>query len=109
MAIPVLMPALTPTMQKGVLTRWVRREGDFVEAGDLIAEVATDMTTQDFMATMDVESPQSGVLSLILVEAGATNVLVNRQIALIEPRTSTPPRISTREKKPASPRARRLA
>ena len=99
MAIPVLMPSLSPAMEKGVLTRWIRRAGDFVEAGDLIAEIATDM------ATMDVESPSTGVLAQILVEAGSIDVPVNDQIALIEPQDEPAPPL----KKPASPRARRLA
>jgi pyruvate dehydrogenase E2 component (dihydrolipoamide acetyltransferase) len=103
MAIPVLMPSLSPTMEKGVVTRWIKRAGDFVEAGDLIAEIATDM------ATMDVESPSTGVLAQILVAAGSADVPVNDQIAWIEPQDEAPPEPAPRMKKPASPRARRLA
>ncbi len=80
MPIDVLMPSVDPAMQTGRLTRWLRREGDYVEAGDPIAEIATAN------ATMDVEAPQAGVLTRILVEAGALDVPVFQQIGLIEPR-----------------------
>lgn len=106
MPIDVLMPSVDPTMQTGRLTRWLRREGDFVEAGDPIAEIATDR------ATMDVEAPQSGVLSRILVEAGSLDVPVFQQIGLIEPRTDRA-EVQAAAGRPArvsmSPRARRLA
>lgn len=110
MATDVLMPSVEPSMQTGRLTRWLRREGDFVEAGDPIAEIATDR------ATMDVEAPQTGVLTRILVEAGDLEVPVFQQIGLIEPgpaphqiRVGDEPAAEKAGRVLASPRARRLA
>ena len=64
MAITILMPAIEPSARTGRLARWLRREGEFVEAGDPVAEIATAH------ATMDVEAPQSGILTRLLVAAG---------------------------------------
>ncbi len=97
MAIAILMPSIEPSMRTGRLTRWLRRVGDFVEAGEPVAEIA------GARGTMDVEAPQSGVLTHILVAAGAEAVAVNAEIGQIEPGPPPHARI------PASPRARRLA
>ncbi len=77
MTIEVLMPALSPTMTEGNLAKWVKKEGDRVESGDVIAEIETDK------ATMEVESVDEGVLGKILVPEGTENVKVNEIIALI--------------------------
>jgi len=77
MSIKVLMPALSPTMEKGNLTRWLKAEGDMVKAGDVIAEIETDK------ATMEVEAADDGMLGKILVPAGTNDVPVNEVIALI--------------------------
>jgi pyruvate dehydrogenase E2 component (dihydrolipoamide acetyltransferase) len=112
METEVLMPSVDPSMRTGRLTRWLRREGDFVEAGEPIAEIATDR------ATMDVEAPQSGVLSRILVEAGDEEIAVDRRIGVIAPGPAPhlppqPDEARTRPEKPGrapvSPRARRMA
>ena len=65
MAVNILMPALSPTMTEGNLTRWLKAEGDQVDAGDVIAEIETDK------ATMEVEAVDEGVLGKILVDGGA--------------------------------------
>jgi pyruvate dehydrogenase E1 component beta subunit len=75
--IEILMPALSPTMEKGNLAKWVKNEGDAVKAGDVIAEIETDK------ATMEVEAVDEGTLGKILVPAGTTDVAVNTPIALI--------------------------
>jgi pyruvate dehydrogenase E1 component beta subunit len=77
MPIQVLMPALSPTMEKGNLARWVKKEGDSVKAGDVIAEIETDK------ATMEVEAVEEGTLGQILVPEGTADVAVNTPIATI--------------------------
>lgn len=77
MPIKVLMPALSPTMTEGNLTKWHKAEGDTVESGDVIAEIETDK------ATMEVEAVDEGVLGKILVPAGTENVKVNELIAIL--------------------------
>ncbi len=77
MVIEVLMPALSPTMKEGNLAKWLKNEGDTVEAGDVIAEIETDK------AIMEVEAVDEGILAKILVEAGTKNVKVNDLIAII--------------------------
>src|SRR5882672_10256173 len=77
MPIPVLMPALSPTMEKGNLAKWVKNEGDQVKSGDVIAEIETDK------ATMEVEATDEGTLGQILVPEGTADVAVNTPIALI--------------------------
>lgn len=71
------MPALSPTMEKGNLAKWVKNEGDEIKAGDVIAEIETDK------ATMEVEAVDEGTLGKILIPAGTTDVAVNTPIALI--------------------------
>jgi len=73
----VLMPALSPTMEKGNLAKWVKNEGDPVKAGDVIAEIETDK------ATMEVEAVDEGTLGKILVPEGTQDVAVNTPIAII--------------------------
>ena len=77
MPTEVLMPALSPTMEKGNLAKWVKNEGDPVKAGDVIAEIETDK------ATMEVEAVDEGTLGKILVPEGTQDVAVNTPIAII--------------------------
>jgi pyruvate dehydrogenase E1 component beta subunit len=77
MPIEVLMPALSPTMEKGNLAKWVKNEGDKIKAGDVIAEIETDK------ATMEVEAIDDGTLGKILVPEGTPDVAVNTPIAMI--------------------------
>ncbi len=77
MPIPILMPALSPTMTEGNLARWLKNEGDSVAPGDILAEIETDK------ATMEVESVDEGVLGKILVAEGAEEVAVNTPIAVL--------------------------
>ncbi|TVR96869.1 MAG: pyruvate dehydrogenase complex dihydrolipoamide acetyltransferase [Rhodospirillales bacterium] len=77
MPIQVLMPALSPTMTEGKLAKWLKKEGDAVESGDVLAEIETDK------ATMEVEAVEEGVLGRILVPEGTEGVAVNAPIALL--------------------------
>src|ERR1700716_1840924 len=77
MPIQVLMPALSPTMEKGNLAKWHKKEGDAVKSGDVIAEIETDK------ATMEVEAVDEGTLGRILVPEGTNDVAVNTPIAMI--------------------------
>jgi len=77
MPIEILMPALSPTMTEGNLARWVKKEGEKVEPGDVVAEIETDK------ATMEVEAVDEGLLGRILVDEGAEGVAVNTPIALL--------------------------
>ncbi len=77
MPINVLMPALSPTMEKGNLAKWLKKEGDAVKSGDVLAEIETDK------ATMEVEAVDEGVLAKIVVPEGTADVPVNDLIALI--------------------------
>ena len=77
MPIQVLMPALSPTMEKGNLAKWLKKEGDTVKSGDVIAEIETDK------ATMEVEAVDEGTLDKILVPEGTADVAVNTPIATI--------------------------
>src|SRR6202020_2008379 len=77
MPIQVLMPALSPTMEKGNLAKWLKKEGDAVKSGTVIAEIETDK------ATMEVEAVDEGTLGKILVPEGAQGVKVNQAIALL--------------------------
>jgi pyruvate dehydrogenase E1 component beta subunit len=77
MPIQVLMPALSPTMEKGNLAKWIKNEGDKVKSGDVIAEIETDK------ATMEVEAVDEGTLGKILVPEGTADVAVNTPIAMI--------------------------
>ncbi len=77
MPTEVLMPALSPTMEKGNLAKWLKKEGDKVRSGDVIAEIETDK------ATMEVEAADEGTLGKILVPEGTADVAVNTPIAVI--------------------------
>src|SRR5437763_5524208 len=77
MPTQVLMPALSPTMEKGNLAKWLKQEGDPVKSGDVIAEIETDK------ATMEVEAVDEGTLGKILVPEGSNDVAVNTPIAVI--------------------------
>ncbi|WP_372423218.1 pyruvate dehydrogenase complex E1 component subunit beta [Salinarimonas chemoclinalis] len=77
MPIDVLMPALSPTMEQGKLAKWLKKEGDTVKSGDILAEIETDK------ATMEVEAVDEGVLAKILVAEDTDNVAVNTPIAII--------------------------
>lgn len=77
MAIQVLMPALSPTMEKGNLSKWLKKEGDTIKSGDVIAEIETDK------ATMEVEATDEGTLGKILIAEGTNDVAVNTPIATI--------------------------
>ena len=77
MATNILMPALSPTMTEGTLARWLKKEGDTVTAGDVIAEIETDK------ATMEVEAVDEGVLGKIVVADGTAGVPVNATIAIL--------------------------
>jgi pyruvate dehydrogenase E2 component (dihydrolipoamide acetyltransferase) len=77
MPIEILMPALSPTMKEGNLAKWLKKEGDQIKAGEVIAEIETDK------ATMEVEAVDEGRLGKIIIPSGSQNVLVNSLIALI--------------------------
>src|SRR5438552_2611234 len=77
MPINILMPALSPTMEKGNLAKWLKKEGEKVKAGDVIAEIETDK------ATMEVEAVDEGTLGKILVPEGAQDIAVNAPIAVL--------------------------
>ena len=77
MATNILMPALSPTMTEGTLARWLKKEGDTVKSGDILAEIETDK------ATMEVEAVDEGVLGKILVPDGSEGVKVNAPIGIM--------------------------
>src|SRR5258706_13725258 len=75
MPINILMPALSPTMTEGTVAKWLKKEGDKVSSGDVIAEIETDK------ATMEVEAADEGVVEALLVPEGTEEVKVNTPIA----------------------------
>src|SRR4029078_13430982 len=77
MPIEIRMPALSPTMNEGNLTRWLKKEGDEVHSGDVIAEIETDK------ATMEYEAADEGRLGKIIVPEGAQGIECNQPIALL--------------------------
>ena len=77
MAIEILMPALSPTMEEGTLSKWLVSEGDVVKSGDLLAEIETDK------ATMEFEAVDEGIIGKLLVVEGKTNIKVNSAIAIL--------------------------
>lgn len=77
MSVDILMPALSPTMEEGTLSKWLKKEGDAIKSGDVIAEIETDK------ATMEVEAVDEGVLAKIVVPEGTENVKVNAVIAVL--------------------------
>ncbi len=77
MPVDILMPALSPTMEKGNLAKWLKKEGDVIKSGDILAEIETDK------ATMEVEAVDEGVLAKIVVPDGSSDVAVNEVIGVI--------------------------
>ena len=77
MAIEILMPALSPTMEEGTLAKWLVAEGDKVSSGDILAEIETDK------ATMEFEAVDEGVIGKLLIAEGTANVAVNSAIAVL--------------------------
>src|SRR5579872_2101873 len=97
MATNILMPALSPTMTEGTLSRWLKKEGENVRAGDVIAEIETDK------ATMEVEAVDEGVLGKILVADGTEGVKVNEPIAILVDQGEAVPATAAPAPKPAAP------
>ena len=77
MSTHILMPALSPTMTEGKLAKWLKKEGDAIKSGDVIAEIETDK------ATMEMEAVDEGVLGKILIPEGTEKVSVNEPIAVL--------------------------
>src|ERR1700757_2397797 len=77
MPVNILMPALSPTMEKGNLAKWLKKEGDPIKTGDVIAEIETDK------ATMEYEAIEDGTLAKIVVPEGTNDVPVNQLIAVL--------------------------
>jgi pyruvate dehydrogenase E1 component beta subunit len=77
MPVDILMPALSPTMEQGKLAKWLKKEGDRIKSGDILAEIETDK------ATMEVEAVDEGILARIIIADGTDNVAVNTVIAVI--------------------------
>ncbi len=99
----ILMPALSPTMEKGNLAKWLKKEGDKVKPGDIIAEIETDK------ATMEVEAVDEGTLAKIVVAEGTADVPVNQVIAVlanegedVKAAAASRPVIPPQQAKPAS-------
>jgi pyruvate dehydrogenase E1 component beta subunit len=99
MPIDILMPALSPTMEEGTLSKWLKKEGDTVTSGDVIAEIETDK------ATMEVEAVDEGVIGKLLVEAGTENVKVNTKIAILLAEGESADAISAEAPKAEAPKA----
>jgi pyruvate dehydrogenase E2 component (dihydrolipoamide acetyltransferase) len=101
MPVNILMPALSPTMEKGNLSKWLKREGDKVKAGEVIAEIETDK------ATMEYESIDDGVLAKIVVPEGTQDVSVNQLIAVLalegeDPKAAAAAKAAEQPARPAS-------
>ncbi len=99
MPVNILMPALSPTMEKGNLAKWLKKEGDKVKAGDVIAEIETDK------ATMEYESIDDGVLAKIVVAEGTQDVPVNQLIAVLAEEGEDPKAAAAAAAKDATPKA----
>ena len=97
MPTPILMPALSPTMEKGKLAKWLKKEGDTIKSGDILAEIETDK------ATMEVEAVDEGTLGKILIAEGTEDVPVNEPIAVILDEGESVSDIKATEK-PATPK-----
>src|SRR5690348_3025630 len=98
----ILMPALSPTMEEGKLAKWLKKVGDSVKSGDVLAEIETDK------ATMEVEAVDEGKLTEILIPEGTENVKVNTPIAIVLGEGETAPAPAAKaeakaEEKPAAP------
>jgi len=99
MPIDVLMPALSPTMTEGKIARWVKKEGEAVKAGDVLAEIETDK------ATMEVEAVDEGVLARIVVPEGTEHVAVNSPIAVLTAEGESADAVPGAKQAPMSPPA----
>jgi len=99
MATNILMPALSPTMTEGTLARWLKKEGETIKAGEVIAEIETDK------ATMEVEAVDEGVLGRILVQDGTEGVKVNEPIAVLVDAGEAVPVAAAPATKAAAPKA----
>jgi pyruvate dehydrogenase E2 component (dihydrolipoamide acetyltransferase) len=97
MPIEILMPALSPTMTEGNVTKWLKKEGDEVHSGDVLAEIETDK------ATMEFEAVDDGRLGRILVPEGAEGIKVNQPIALLLGEGEDPSALDKLAEKPATP------
>ena len=100
MPINILMPALSPTMEKGNLAKWLKKEGDAVKTGDVIAEIETDK------ATMEYEAVDDGVMAKIVVPEGTADVPVNQLIAVMAQEGEDPQSAAAAAGKGPSPGAR---
>jgi len=103
MPINILMPALSPTMEKGNLAKWLKKEGEAVKAGDVIAEIETDK------ATMEYESIDDGVLAKIVVPEGSQDVPVNQLIAVLAQEGEDPKAAAATAGKGVAPAAKPAA
>src|ERR671934_2328485 len=99
MPIEILMPALSPTMTEGTLAKWLKKEGDEVHSGDVLAEIETDK------ATMEFEAADDGRLGKILVPEGAQGVKVNQPIAVLLGEGEDAAAIDKAPKTPSKPAA----
>ena len=77
MPVTILMPALSPTMEEGTLSKWLIKEGDSIKTGDILAEIETDK------AVMEFESSEDGIVTSLLIESGTQAVKINSPIAII--------------------------
>src|SRR3954470_5327451 len=100
MPVNILMPALSPTMEKGNLAKWLKKEGDPVKAGDVIAEIETDK------ATMEYESIDDGVMAKIVVPEGTQDVPVNQLIAVLAQEGEDPKAAGASAGKAEAPKAK---
>src|SRR5262249_38215139 len=99
MPVNILMPALSPTMEKGNLAKWLKKEGDAVKTGDVIAEIETDK------ATMEYEAVDDGVMAKIVVPEGSSDVPVNQLIAVLAQEGEDPKTAAAAAGKGAAPAA----
>jgi pyruvate/2-oxoglutarate dehydrogenase complex dihydrolipoamide acyltransferase (E2) component len=99
MAIQLLMPALSPTMEEGTLAKWLVNEGDTVASGDIIAEIETDK------ATMEFEAVDEGTIGKILISEGTEGVAVNTPIAVLLEEGESLEDAATASAAPAAPEA----
>ncbi|MBS0964724.1 pyruvate dehydrogenase complex E1 component subunit beta [Acetobacter okinawensis] len=96
MATEILMPALSPTMTEGKIARWLKKEGDMIAAGDVLAEIETDK------ATMEIEAIEDGILGRVLIGEGVEGVTVNTPIAIVvEDGEAVPDSVASQSAAPA--------
>jgi pyruvate dehydrogenase E1 component beta subunit len=99
MPVEILMPALSPTMTEGKISKWLKQEGDSIKSGDVLAEIETDK------ATMEVEAVDEGILAKIVVPEGTDNVAVNTPIGLIAGEGEDAAEVAKSEARPAQPKS----